>query len=156
MLLRNVKLAEPSFQMSHLLKHESVVRQTPERFFVRFERALEIAQNAVAINALSEPRFPKLGLERYRPICDLLHRGTAIRLQINTEEIEQAARDGEAGPCQRELRIKPDRLGIKASDPVCCFEGLGGVDRDRAQVNVIRCRILGWLLHDGFLLSAGK
>src|SRR4029077_20869952 len=113
MLLRNVKLAEPSFQMSHLLKHESVVRQAPQRFFVRLERALEIAQNAVAINALSEPRFPELGLERDRPVRGLLHRGAAICLQINAIEIKLAACDGQAGPCQRELRIKLNRLGIK-------------------------------------------
>src|SRR4029077_4952865 len=115
MLLRNVKLAEPSFQMSHLLKHESVVRQAPQRFFVRLERALEIAQNAVAINALREPRFPELGLERDRAIRGLFHRGTSVHLQIKAIEIKLAARDGEAGPCQRELRIKPSRLGIKPS-----------------------------------------
>ncbi len=34
MFLRNVSLPEPSLKMSHLLKHESTVRQTPERFFV--------------------------------------------------------------------------------------------------------------------------
>ena len=123
MFLRNVKLPEPSFQMSHLLKHESTVRQTPERFFIRLERALEVAQNAVAINALREPCFSELGLERHRPIRGLLHRGTAVRLQINAIEIELAARDGETGPCQRELRIKPNRLGIKVSDPFCRVEG---------------------------------
>ena len=122
MFLRNVKLPEPSLKMSHLLKHESTVWQTPERLFVRLERALEIAQNAVAINALREPCFPELGLERHRPICGLLHRGTAVLVQINAIEIELASRDGEAGPCQRELRIKPNRLGIKVSDPLCRVE----------------------------------
>ena len=78
MFLRNVRLPKPSLQMSHLLKHESTVRQTPERFFVRLERPLEIAQNAVAINALREPCFPELGLERHRPIRGLLHCGTAV------------------------------------------------------------------------------
>src|SRR5437588_10111647 len=116
MFLRSVDLPEPSFQMSHLLKHERAVRQTPERFFVRLEGALEVTQNAVAINALREPCFPKLGLERDRPVRGFLHRGTAVRLQINAIKIELASRDSEAGPCQREWRIKPNRLGIKASD----------------------------------------
>src|SRR5258707_12843109 len=105
MFLRNVKLPEPSLQMSHLFKHESTVRQTPERFFVRLERAFEVAQNAVAINALREPRFTELGLERDRPIRGLLHRRTAVRLQINAIEVELAARDGEAGPSTRQLGV---------------------------------------------------
>ena len=117
---------------------------------------MEVAQNAVAINALREPCFPELGLEGHRPIRGLLHRGTAVRLQINAIEIELASRDGEAGPCQRELRIKPNRLGIKVSDLFCRVEGGGVVDCDRAQVSVIRCRILGRLLRDGFLLGAGE
>src|SRR5215472_18303110 len=100
--------------MSHLVKHKGTVWQTPQRSLVRLERALKVAQNAIAINALREPGFPKLGLERHRPIRRLLHRWTAVRLQINAVEIELAARDGEAGPCQRELRIKLNRLGIKA------------------------------------------
>src|SRR2546425_6651895 len=101
MFLRSVNLPEPPFKMSHLLKHESTVRQTSECLFVRLERAFEVAQNAVAINALREPCFPELGFERDRPIRGLLHRGTAVRLQINAVEIELAARDGQAGPCQR-------------------------------------------------------
>src|SRR4029077_13948272 len=74
----------------------------------------------------------------------------------NAIEIELAARDGEAGPRQRELRIKAKRLGIKASDPFYCVEGSGVVDCNRAQINVIRCRIFSGLLRDGLLLSAGK
>src|SRR5262245_22818610 len=112
MFLRNFKLAEPSLQMSHLLKHERAVWQTPERFLVRFECALEVARNAVAINALREPCFPELWLERDRPIRSVLHRGTAVRLQIDAIEKELAARDSEPGPCQRELGIKLNRLGI--------------------------------------------
>src|SRR5882762_9546414 len=125
MFLRNVKLPEPSLQMSHLFKNESTVRQTPERAFVRLKRAFEVAQDAVAINALREPCLPELGLERHRPVRSFLHRGTGVRLQINAIEIELAAGDGEAGPCERELRIQPNCVGIKVSDPFCCFEGLG-------------------------------
>ena len=105
MFLRNVNLPEPSFQMSHLLEHESTVRQTPECFFIRPERAFEVAQNAVAINALREPCFPELGLERHRPICSFLHRGAAVCLRINAIEIELAARDRQTGPCEGKLRI---------------------------------------------------
>src|SRR5262245_15359525 len=118
MLLCNINLPEPSFQVSYLVKHESTVRQTPERFFVRLERAFEVAQDAVAINPLPQPCFPELRLQRNRPIRRLLHRGTAIRIQINAIEVEIAARDREMGPCQRELRIKPNRLDIKARDPL--------------------------------------
>src|SRR5215831_805724 len=128
MLLRNVKLPESSLQMPHLLKHERTVWQTPERFFIRLERALEIAQNAIAIHALREPCFPELRLERDRSIRGLFHRGTAVCLQINAVEIKLAARDGEAGPCQRELRIKSNRLGIKTGDPFCRIKRGGGVD----------------------------
>src|SRR4030095_490307 len=116
MFLRDVSLPEPSLKMSHLLKHESTVWQTPEGLFVRLECAFEVAQDPVAINALGEPCFPELGLERHRAVRGLLHRGTTVRLQIKAIEIELAARDGESGPCQGELRIKPDRLGIKVSD----------------------------------------
>src|SRR4029077_21052225 len=107
MFLRDVSLPEPSLKVSHLLKHESTVWQTPERFFVRLECAFEVAQDPVAINALGEPCFPKLWLERDRPIRGLLHRGTAVLVHINAVEIKLASRDGEAGPCQRELGIKP-------------------------------------------------
>ena len=60
------------------------------------------------------------------------------------------------GPCQRELRIKPDRLDIKVSDPFRRVEVSLVVDRDRAQVNVIRRRTLGRLFRNRFLLSAGE
>src|SRR5258708_9808786 len=123
MFLRNVKLPEPSLQMSHLFKHESTVRQTPERFFVRLERALEVAQDAVAINALRKPCLPELGLERHRPLRGLLHRGTAVRLQINAIEVELAAGDGEAGPFEREMMIQPNLVPVKDSHPFCCFSG---------------------------------
>ena len=122
MLLCNVSLPEASFQVSHLRKHERTVWQTPERFFVRLERALEVAKNTVAINALREPCFPELGLKRDRPISRVLHCGTAVLVQINAVEIEIASRDSEAGPRQRKLRVKPDRLGIKVSDPLCRIE----------------------------------
>src|SRR5262249_52963662 len=102
--------------MRHLLKHERAVRQTPESFFVRFERALEVAQNAVAINALREQCFPELGLEGHRPVCGLLHGSSGVCLRINAVKIEIATRDGETGPSQRELRIKANRLGIQVSD----------------------------------------
>src|SRR5262249_38261536 len=147
-LLRNVRLTEASFQVSHLLKYERAVRQTPERFFVRLERALEVAQNTVAINALRKPCFSELGLERHRPIRGLFHSSATIRLQIHAIEIELAARDSEARPCQRELRIKPDRLGIQAGDVFCDVESSGVVERDPAQVSIIRRSILGWLLSE--------
>jgi len=96
--LCNVSLSEASFQVSHLLKHQSTVWQTPERFFVRLERALEVAKNPVAINALREPCFPELGLKRDRAIGRFLHCGAAVLVQINAVEIEIASRDSEAGP----------------------------------------------------------
>src|ERR1043166_7515126 len=117
MFLRDVSLPESSLKVSHLLKYESIVWQTPERLFVRLERAFEVAQDAVAINALGKPCFPELGLERHRPVRGLFHRGTAVVVQINSVEIELAARDSEAGPCQGELRIKANRLAIKVSGP---------------------------------------
>src|SRR5215813_1473953 len=119
MFLRNFNLPEPSLQMRHLLKHERTVRQTPERLFVRLERAWEVAQNAIAINALREPCFPELRLERHRPIRGVLHRRTAVHLQIKAVEIKLAARDGEARPSQRKLRIKLNRLAVKADGPLC-------------------------------------
>src|SRR5947207_5656651 len=128
MFLRDFNLPEPSFQMSHLLKHQSTVRQTPECFFIGLERASEVAQNPIAVNALREPCFPELGLERDRAIRRLLHRGAAVRLQINAIEIELAARNREASPCQRELRIKTNHLGIKGSGPSCDIEGGRVVD----------------------------
>src|SRR5262245_23119730 len=103
MFLSDISLPEPSLKVSHLLKYESIVWQTPERLFVRPECALEVAQNAVAINALGEPCFAELGLERHRAIRGLLHRGTAVLVQINAVEVELALRHGKAGPCQREL-----------------------------------------------------
>ena len=123
MFLRSVKLPEPPFKVGHLLKRESAVRQTPERFFVRPKRALEIAQNAVTINSLREPRFPQLRLERDRPIRFFFYRCTGVRLWINAVEIELAARNGETRPRQRKLRIKPNRLGIKRND---LFGGVEG------------------------------
>src|SRR5258707_15380992 len=116
MFLCNVSLSEASFQVSHLRKHERTVWQTPERFFVRLERALEVAKNPVAINALREPCFSEIGLKRDSPISRVLHCGTAVLVQINAVEIEITSRDGQAGPCQGGLRINPDRLGIKGSD----------------------------------------
>ena len=73
MFLRGIKLTESPFKVSHLLEHESAVRQTPERFFVRLKRALEIAQDTITINSLREPRFAQLRLERDRAIRRLLH-----------------------------------------------------------------------------------
>src|SRR4029450_1229541 len=129
--------------------YECTFWQTPERLFVRPERALEIAQDPVAINALGEPCFPELGLERHRTVRGLLHRSPAVPLQIKAIEIELARRDSERGPRQRELRIKPNRLGIKVSDPLCRVEGECVIDCHRAQVNVIRGCILGRLLRNG-------
>ena len=54
------------------------------------------------------------------------------------------------------MRIKPNRLGIKVSDPLCRVEGECVIDCDRAQVNVIGGCILGRLLRNGFLLSASE
>src|SRR5215831_13168628 len=99
MFLRDVSLPEPSLKVSHLLKHECTVWQTPERLFVRLECAFEVAQDPVAINALREPCFPELGLERHRAVRGLLHRSTAVLVQIDAIEIELASRDGEASPC---------------------------------------------------------
>src|SRR5256885_963833 len=108
MFLCNVSLSDASFQVSHLLKHQSIVWQTPERFFVRLERALEVAKNPVAINALREPCFSEIGLKRDSPISRVLHCGTAVLVQINAVEIEIASRDSEAGPRPRKFRGKPD------------------------------------------------
>src|SRR4029077_17222302 len=110
MFLRGVKLTESPFKVGHLLEHEGAVRQTPERFFVRLKRALEIAQDTVTIKPLGEPRFAQLGLERDRAIGLFLDHCTGVRLWINAVEIELAARNGEPRPCQCELRIKPHRL----------------------------------------------
>ena len=154
MFLRGIKLTESPFKVGHLLKHESAVRQTPERFFVRLKRALEIAQDTVTINSLREPRFAQLRLERDRAIRLFLHLCTGVRLRINAVEIELAARNGKSRPRQRELRIKPDRLGIKRNGLFGDVEGNSVVDRDRVQVNVICCRILGGFLGHGFLLGA--
>src|SRR5215510_11215504 len=108
MFLRDVSLPEPSLKVSHLLQHESAVWQTPERLFVRLECAFEVAQDPVAINTLSKPCFPELGLQRHRTVRGILHRRTAVLVQIKAIEIELASRDSKAGPCQRELRIKPN------------------------------------------------
>src|SRR5438552_16517954 len=112
MFLCNVSLSVASFQVSHLRKQERIVWQTPERFFVRLERALEVAKNPVPINALREQCFPELGLKRDRPISRVLDCGTAVLVQIKAGEIEIASRDSEAGPRPRQLRGKPGRLGI--------------------------------------------
>src|SRR5215467_2339529 len=98
MFLRNFPLTQASFQVSHLFKNERIVRQSPEGFFVRLERALKVARNAVAINALRQPGFPELGLEGYRPIRGLLHCSAGVCLGIKTVEIKIAARDAETGP----------------------------------------------------------
>src|SRR6266568_1958795 len=146
MFLRGIKLTESPFKVGHLFKHESAVRQTPERSFVRLKRALEIAQNTITINSLREPRFAQLGLERDRAICLFLDRRTGVRLRINAVEIEIAARNGKSRPRQRELRINPDGLGIKRNGLFGNVEGTGVVEGDRVQVSVIRCRILGGFL----------
>ena len=54
------------------------------------------------------------------------------------------------------MRIKPHRLGIKRSGLFGDVEGNSVVDRDRVQVDVIRCCILGGFLRHGFLLGAGE
>src|ERR1700747_2495241 len=141
--------------MSHLLKNESTIRQMPERFFIRLERSLEIAQDSVAIDALREPCFPELGLERLRTVRGLFHRGAAVLVQIDAIEIELAARDSEARPCQRELRIKSNRLGIKVRDLFRYVEGLGVVDCDRTQVNLVCRLLLQKNIRNSILLHAG-
>src|SRR5258707_9397758 len=108
MFLRGVKLTESPFKMGHLLEHESAVRQTPERFFVRLKRALEIAHDTITINSLREPRFAQLRFERDRAIGLFLHLCAGVRLWFNAVEIELAARNGKPRPRQRELRIKSD------------------------------------------------
>src|SRR5207248_6951060 len=126
-------LSEPSFQMSHLLKHESTVRQTPECFLVRLERAFEVAQDAVADKRLARAMLPRARVEVRSPDPrppSLRHRCSSPNQRRC--EIELAARDGEAGPCQRELRVKPDRLGMKTSHPLCRVEGGRIVDCNRA------------------------
>src|SRR5215468_1450775 len=132
MFLRDVSLPKPSLKVSHLLKHESTVWQTPERLFVRLECGFEVAQDPVAINALAEPCFAELGLERHRTVRGVLHRGGTVRLQVKAIEIELASCDSEARPRQRELRIKTNRLSIKVSDPLCRVEGKCVIDCDRA------------------------
>src|SRR4029077_5074016 len=156
MFLRRIKLTESPFKMSHLLKHEGAVRQTPERFFVRLKRALEIAQDTITINTLREPGFAQLRLERDRAIRFFLHLCAGVRLWINAVEIELAARNGKPRPCQGELRIKPDGLCIKRNDLSGDVESNSVVDRDRVQVNVICRRILGGFFGHSFLLGAGK
>src|SRR6185437_17105153 len=123
MFLRGIRLTEAPLKMGQLLKHESAVRQTPERFLVRLKRALEIAQDAVTINSVREPRFAQLRLERDRAIRFCLDRCTGVRLWINAVEIELAARNGKPRPRQRELRIKSHRLGIKRNDLFGDVEG---------------------------------
>src|SRR5881398_1541987 len=103
MFLRGVKLTESPFKVGHLLEHEGAVRQAPECFFVRLQRALEIAHDTITINTLREPRFAQLRLERDRAIRPFLHRCTGVRLWINAVEIELAARNGKPRPCQCEL-----------------------------------------------------
>src|SRR6266446_4305592 len=143
MFLRGIKLTESPFKVGHLLEHEGAVRQTPERFFVRLKRALEIAQDTITINTLREPRFAQLGLERDRAIRLCLDRCTGVRLWINAVEIELAARNGKPRPRYRELRINPHGLGIKRNDLFGDIERSGVVDRDRVQVSVVCCRISG-------------
>src|SRR4029078_713045 len=124
-----IKLTESPFKVSHLLKHEGAVRQTPERFFVRLKSALEIAQDTIKTNTLREPRFAQLRLERDRAIRLFLDRRPGVRLQINAVEIELAARNRKPRPSQCELRIKPHRLRIKRNDLFGDVEGNGVVDR---------------------------
>src|SRR2546423_8668012 len=131
MFLRGIKPAESPFKVGHLLEHEGAVRQTPERFFVRLKRALEIAQDTITINTLREPRFAQLRLEGDRAIRLFLDRCTGVRLWINAVEIELAARNGKPCPRQRELRIKSDSLGIKRSGLFGDVECSSVVDRDR-------------------------
>ena len=54
------------------------------------------------------------------------------------------------------MRIKPHRLRIKRSGLCRDFESSSVVDRDRVQVNVICCRILGGFLRHRFLLGTGE
>src|ERR1051325_10133276 len=137
MFLRNWAMAESPFQMSHLLKNERIVRQSPESFFVRLECTLEIPQNAIAINALREPCFAQLGPEGHRPISGLLHCGAGVCLRLYTVEIKIAARDGKTRPRQRELRIMANGLGIQVCNFLHFVESLGIIDSDRAQVRVV-------------------
>src|SRR5207248_2769057 len=153
MFLGGIDLPESAFEMPYLFEHESAVRQAPECFFVRLQRALEIAHDTITINTLREPRFAQLRLERDRAIRPFLHRCTGVRLWINAVEIELAARNGKPRPCQCELRIKPHRLGIKRSGLFGDIEGSSVVDCDRLQVGVICCRILGGSLGHRFLLG---
>src|SRR5690242_11090024 len=129
MFLRSVNLTQSPFKVRHLLEHESAVRQTPERFFVRLKRTLEIAQDTITINTLRQPRFAQLRLERDRAIRLLFDRRGGVCFWINAIEIELAARNRKPRPRQRELRIKPDGLGIKRDDLSCDSEDTSIVDR---------------------------
>src|ERR1043166_4940427 len=137
MFLRNCALAESPFQMSHLLENERIVRQSPQSFFVRLERTLEIAQNTVAINALCEPCFAQLGPEGHRSICGLFHSGARICLRFYTVEIKIAARDGKTRPRHRELRIMANGLGIQVCNFLHFVESLGIIDSDRDRKSVV-------------------
>src|SRR5256885_1027100 len=117
---------------------------------------MEVAQNSVTINALRKPSLPQLRLQRNRLVRGFFYRSGAVRFQINAVEIELASRDGEAAPCQGELWIQPHRLSIELGDVFCYVEGLGVIDCDRAQVGVVRCRILRGPLCDGSLFGAGE
>src|SRR5262249_35292889 len=99
MFLPTATLPKPWFKGTHCLKHDSTVCKRPNPLFERLEGAFEVAQAPVAINALREPCFPELGLERHRAVRGLLHRSTAVLVQIDAIEIELASRDGEASPC---------------------------------------------------------
>jgi len=92
MFLCRINPTKSPFKVGHLFEHESAIGQTPKRFFVRLERSLEVAQDAIAINALREPCFPELGLECDRAIRLFFYLGTRVRLRIDAVETKLACR----------------------------------------------------------------
>src|SRR4029077_17140909 len=76
------------------------------RFLVSRERAVEVAEYAIAIRTLCDPRFTGIGGKRHGAISRLLDRIGCVRAQVDGIEVEKAAQDGQSSPGQGEIWIQ--------------------------------------------------
>src|SRR4029077_12625861 len=85
--------AEPPQNKSAILIYQRAVRQSFSCLVVSRERAVEVAEDAVAIRTLCDPRFTGIGGKGHGAISGLLDRIGRIRAQVDGIEVEKAAQD---------------------------------------------------------------
>src|SRR5262249_54561862 len=119
--------------------------------------ARKIAKDPISISALRDPRFSQIWLKRHRFVGSFLHRRSRIRVCVNAIEEKKTSNDAEARPCEGEFWIELHGSRVFGGGLL-----VGGVtitlmfDRQRAQVSVVRSKILSWLVGDRLLFCTGQ